>query len=204
MDKDEKKINIDRAMGIVKLDEFGKRKIHKPCFTAAADSETAAELVRLAEEALASKGKVFAKKNSKKEYVCWCIVKLVDDGKEGKKKLSRYEATFCGAAAGYEDMLPEFTEDVIMVINHYMTTWDKAQEFHLGGEVLYPDPEKICGENHSAQRFLFALAIGIVFYNLFHEIYMGIIFFLLYYSIDYGARKVTKGRKSGNNDSEKA
>lgn len=191
-----------RLFGAVEMDEMSKRSIRKPRFTAMTEGVIYPnELVSMAEEALASKGKVYAKKNDSGDYVCWAVIKLVQDGSVGKKKISHYEAVFTGAAKGYEHLYEEFIDNVKMLINEYMAIFGKAQKFYLDGEEILPDETKIFGKENSTQRLIFGIAMGVLMGMAMHNFGLGICYFLIFSSIGSG-EKITFRRKKNKKKTE--
>lgn len=169
-----------RSIGWAEMDEISRKKLRKPSFTAKAESAAQAEyLTRLAEEALDAKGKVYAIRDTQKNCVCWGIVTLIVDGREGKKVRSHYEMTVLEAAAGYEDRLASFEKDIIMIIQERMLFTD-VQEARINGYIYYPAMPAFwrmpCG------NLWFALAFGLMLGTTMNNFALGLAFFAMFLS----------------------
>lgn len=185
------KVFAGGMFGIEGFDSYGKKKIHTEGFTALAGSkEKADELVRLAEHALETKGKVCVLKNKQKQCICWCIIDLVEDGMEGKKKICHYETVLLEAVPGHEEKMDQFKEGVKGMMNENMAYLDTAKEFHIDDEII--TPYKI-SEN---PNFAIAISMGLVFGLLFQSYLMGICFFMIYLSLETTYKVTSKKKKA--------
>lgn len=128
--------SVEKSFRSISLSEPGKKAVHKEKFTALA-GDKAEHIVKLAETALESKGKVYTS-NENGQAVCWAIINFVEDSREGKKVKGHYDTVFLEAAQGYEDRMEEFKTSIKKILADSMAMSSKVTECRMDGETVYP------------------------------------------------------------------
>ena len=145
------------------------------------DSEQAARLTTLAEQALDSHGLVYVHFDEEKNCTFWAIVKEIEDGKAGRKVRRHYEIEAIETAKGHEAYLAEFEQDVITVVRDRMMFFDRAQSLHHGGKIYGPESAFKIGK-HSWLWYMPLIAA--ILFLLEDNYCMALIFFCLFLSSD--------------------